>query len=211
MENEHQNIEKEKKTEERIKKAAREVFTQKGYAATRTRDIAEASGINLALINYYFRSKEKLFDIVMLEQLQKFVSGIIEIIDDAHTSLQEKIELLVAYYIDRLISNPDIPLFVLSEIKADPSMLFTKVGLGAVHREELYIAKQWKEMVLKRGKPTINPLHILMNIVAMTIFPFVGSPLIRYRTGMSTETFNQLMEERKKLIPIWINAIIEAG
>ncbi len=57
-------------TEEKIKEAARRVFTQKGYAATRTRDIAEESGLNLALINYYFRSKEKLFDIIMLEHLQ---------------------------------------------------------------------------------------------------------------------------------------------
>jgi AcrR family transcriptional regulator len=48
-------------TEEQIKEAARRVFTRKGYAATRTRDIAEESGHNLALLNYYFRSKEKLF------------------------------------------------------------------------------------------------------------------------------------------------------
>ena len=60
-------IEKNPSTEEKIKEAARRVFTKKGYAATRTRDIAEESGYNLALINYYFRSKEKLFDIVMLE------------------------------------------------------------------------------------------------------------------------------------------------
>ena len=52
-------------TEEKIKEAARKLFTQKGFAATRTRDIAEEAGINLALLNYYFRSKQKLFDLIM--------------------------------------------------------------------------------------------------------------------------------------------------
>ena len=46
-------------TEDKIKQAALKLFTKKGYAATRTRDISEAAGINLALLNYYFRSKER--------------------------------------------------------------------------------------------------------------------------------------------------------
>jgi AcrR family transcriptional regulator len=49
-------------TEERIKQAAVKVFQAKGYGAARTRDIAEEAGINLALLNYYFRSKERLFE-----------------------------------------------------------------------------------------------------------------------------------------------------
>ena len=61
-------------TEEKFKEAARVVFTRKGYAATKTRDIAEEAGLNLALLNYYFRSKEKLFEIIMLEKItQLFV------------------------------------------------------------------------------------------------------------------------------------------
>lgn len=54
-------------TEEKIKIAARKLFTRKGFAAVKTRDIAEEAGINLALLNYYFRSKEKLFKLIMEE------------------------------------------------------------------------------------------------------------------------------------------------
>ena len=60
-------------TEEKIKNSARAVFHRKGFAAARTRDIAQEAGINLALLNYYFRSKEKLFNIVMLEAFQSFL------------------------------------------------------------------------------------------------------------------------------------------
>ncbi|HLZ87627.1 MAG TPA: TetR family transcriptional regulator, partial [Puia sp.] len=66
---------KEASTEEKIMEAARKLFTQRGFAATRTRDIAEEAGINLALLNYYFRSKQKLFDIVMMENFRRFLGG----------------------------------------------------------------------------------------------------------------------------------------
>ena len=70
------SVEVDLSTEEKIKEAAKKVFLKKGYAATRTRDIAEEAGINLALLNYYFRSKEKLFDLIMLEKLEKFFGAI---------------------------------------------------------------------------------------------------------------------------------------
>ena len=194
-------------TEDRIKEAARIVFTRKGYAATRTRDIAEESGFNLALINYYFRSKEKLFDIIMLEHLQLFIHSIMGTVNDPGTTLQNKIEVWVSHYIDMLVKNPNIPLFVLNEINADPQKLINKIGVQGVDRKELVIAKQWRAFATA-NKIAVNPIHILMNVIALIIFPFVGSPIIRNRTGISLEQFNALMEERKKLIPVWINAMI---
>ncbi len=98
-------------TEAKIKNAARLVFHTKGFAATRTRDIAEEAGINLALLNYYFRSKEKLFDIIMLETLQGFFKSISTIFIDEQTSLEDKTERIVSTYIDLLIIEPQIPLF----------------------------------------------------------------------------------------------------
>ena len=204
-----QNIEKNASTEEKIKDAARRVFTQKGYSATRTRDIAEESGYNLALINYYFRSKEKLFDIIMVEHIQAFAHNVVGILNDHDTTLQEKIETLISHYIDMLIKNPDLPLFMLNEIRTDPGKLVAKIGIDEVHHKELYIVTQWKEMAAMKKIPDFNPVHMLMNIVSLTIFPFVASPLIKNRTGLNTEAFNMLMEERKKLIPIWVQAIMQ--
>jgi AcrR family transcriptional regulator len=203
-------IEKNASTEEKIKEAARRVFTQKGYAATRTRDIAEESGYNLSLINYYFRSKEKLFDIIMLEHIQTFIYSVMGIVNDPGTSLENKIELLVGHYIDMLTENPDLPIFVLSEINADPKKLITRLGFNKTQHSDLYLVKQWKEMAAVK-KITINPVHILTNVLALTIFPFVSSPLLRNRTGMNMEDFNLLMQERKKLIPVWVADMLKRG
>ncbi|MCF8450094.1 MAG: TetR/AcrR family transcriptional regulator [Taibaiella sp.] len=196
-------------TEEKIKEAARIVFTRKGYAATRTRDIAEESGYNLALINYYFRSKEKLFDIIMLEQLQVFVQSISGIVNDQTTTLQEKINLLVSHYIDMLIANPGLPIFIMNEVNANPEKFISKIGID-VGIKDVFILKQWHEMAERHNAPTINPLHLIMNLVSMTVFPFIASPLLRNKTEMSVEEFNSMMMERKKLIPIWIMAIVQS-
>ena len=203
-----ETIEKNPSTEGRILEAARRVFTKKGYAATRTRDIAEESGLNLALINYYFRSKEKLFDIIMVEHVQTFIHSVMGIVNDQATTLQEKMEILISHYIDMLIKNPDLPLFIMNAVNDDPKKLIERLGVDKTEPEGLYIAKQWKEMAATVQLPPFNPIHMLMNIVGLTIFPFIGGPVIRNRTGLSMEEFNQLMEERKKLIPMWINAML---
>ena len=201
------SIETDISTEEKIKEAARKVFTRKGYGATRTRDIAEESGYNLALINYYFRSKEKLFDIIMVEALQTFVSSITGIINDRETSLQEKIAVLISHYIDMLIENPDLPIFIFQSINSDPQVLIEKVGFRE-QRENIFMARQFMEFVEAGNLKGVNPMHMVLNLLSMTVFPFVASPMIRHRFGLSIEEYNTLMTERKQLIPVWINAIL---
>ena len=53
---------KDQKTEERILEAAKTVFMRDGLYGARMQDIADTAGINKALLHYYFRNKEKLFD-----------------------------------------------------------------------------------------------------------------------------------------------------
>ena len=194
-------------TEEKIKEAAKRVFTRKGHAATRTRDIAEESGHNLALLNYYFRSKEKLFDIIMMENLQFFLKDVLGIINDEHTSLEQKMELLVSHYIDMLIVQPDLPIFMLNAINTDPNELIKKAL--ASNLLQTHIARQWQEMMTNRPIP-INPLHIFLNVISLTVFPFVASPIMKIKLGITDEAFTQMMLERKKLIPIWIKAMLTA-
>ena len=193
-------------TEEKIKHAARIIFHKKGYAATRTRDIADEAGINLALLNYYFRSKEKLFDMIMLESLQDFRKSMEGTLNNEKTSLESKIESLVGNYIDLLIDQPDIPLFILSELRANPQALVSKMNPKDSF-EKSYFVKQFQQAV-KEGKITaIHPLHFIMNLVGMIVFPFVGSPILRNVSGLKQEDFNDLMQQRKVLIPKWLKAI----
>jgi len=191
-------------TEEKIKVAARKVFLQKGYAATRTRDIAEESGINLALLNYYFRSKEKLFNQVMLEKMQQFFGILVPIIDDSSTTLATKIELIVSNYIDLLSENPDLPLFVLSEMKSQATKIKNVLPVQKI-TENTSLIRQ-----LKEKRPDINSLHFFMNILGMTVFPFVAKPAFDLIAATNKKELEALLQERKKLIPRWIKATLNA-
>ncbi len=197
-------------TEEKIKEAARKLFTQKGFAAVRTRDIADEAGINLALLNYYFRSKQKLFDIIMLENFRKFlhiVSG--RVLDDSLT-LEEKIALLVDIEIDMLTQNPDLPLFVLNEIRVNPNKIAMEMHSGDVPGVSRLLA----QLISANGSgeaPQMQPLHFLANLIGLTVFPFVGRPMLQKITGVDEDAFYKMMQERKKLIPIWIKAILNCS
>lgn len=195
-------IEADISTEEKIKMAAKKVFMQKGYGATRTRDIAEEAGINLALLNYYFRSKEKLFEIVMLEKVQKLFGVIAPVVLDESIDLDKKIELIVSNYTDMLLLNPDLPIFVLSEIKNNPERFGNIIQAGSLMGNSSLV-KQLKERV-----PDQNPLHFLMSLIGMTIFPFVGKPIFQSATSTDSSLFDKMMQERKQLIPKWMKAML---
>jgi AcrR family transcriptional regulator len=191
-------------TQEKIKEAARRVFLRKGFSATRTRDIAEEAGINLALLNYYFRSKQKLFDEVMLERVQELFGHIAPILFDPSTTLESKIESVVSLYIDMISVTPDLPLFVLSEIRNHPGQFAKTMNVAHMLRQSAFV----QQLALRR--PDLHPLHLIMNIMGMTLFPFIAMPVFN-AVGIADEReFMQLMQERKKLIPAWIKIILES-
>lgn len=191
-------------TEEKIRAAARKVFTQKGYAATRTRDIADEAGINLALLNYYFRSKEKLFALIMLEKIQMLFGLLLPIVNNEQLSLDKKIELIVASYIDMLTEHPDLPIFVLNEMKK-PSVEFEQTFPVKNILLQSSLVKQ-----LKEKRPDVEPVHFLLNILGMTIFPFVVKPAFIHLGIMQQQSFNKLVQERKEMIPQWVKAILKS-
>ncbi len=192
-------------TEVKIKNAASIVFHKKGFSATRTRDIAEEAGINLALLNYYFRSKEKLFDIIMQESMQGFFKSLKEVLNNDKTSLENKIETLVNNYIDLLTANPDIPLFLLNELRRNPDKLISKMGMKEILMESYFI-KQFQQGIKKGMVAPFNPIHFMMNLMGMTIFPFIASPVMKGLGDLSDKNFDELMMQRKSLIPKWIEA-----
>lgn len=203
-------MEKDISTEEKIKEAARKVFQEKGYGQARTRDIADEAGINLALLNYYFRSKEKLFDIIMEESMQQMFGLIVGIVNDENTELSKKIDLIANRYVDSLLENPNLPLFVLSEIQANPKKLIEKIGISENLIKNNYFYKQIQEQMDKKGIKGIAPLQIFINIVSMTVFPIVGKPLlISIHSPMTEDDYTNFINERRKLVPQWIKMMLK--
>ncbi len=191
-------------TEQKIKIAAKEVFLTKGYAATKTRDIASVAGINLALLNYYFRSKERLFEEVMLESMGDFMQTMMQVFNQENTSLEEKIADIVNAYHELLNSRPDLPVFILSELRnGNHSVVLKATGLKKIY-EQSYFIRQYKEAV-KTGEYKDRPiLWLIMNMMSLTIFPFMSMPLLKIIGNTDDKSIQKMLEERKDFITKWV-------
>jgi len=196
-------------TEAKIKEAARTVFYRKGFAATRTRDIADEAGINLALLNYYFRSKQKLFEIIMIETLSGFVQNMLIVVNDEKTTLEKKISEIASRYIDLIIKEPEIPTFIVAEIRSNPNLLLEKLPVKKAMANSI-LSKQLQQAIAEGKITEPNPLHFLMNLMGLIIFPFIAKPLLMGGSDLNTPAFNKVIKERKQLIPIWIKAMMKA-
>ena len=196
----------EASTEEKIKDAARKIFTKKGFLATTTRDIATEANINLASINYYFRSKEKLFEFIMDETIGRLFNKIEPVLNNEKMTVSEKIELCAGYYIDILLENPDFVFFAVSEVMSgsltSPSILNRIKSL-----EKSHFSGQLKDLNTS-GEISFHPVNIFWNVSGMLFFPFLTRPRMLDLEHFTSDEFKVLMQERKKLIPIWMKLII---
>jgi len=190
-------------TEQKIRTAASIVFTKKGYAATRTRDIAEEAGINLALLNYYFRSKEKLFELIMMEKVTTFFGTIVPVLNDANLSLDEKIVSVSERYSAMLIEHPDLPLFILGAVRTNPETFANKLPIGKAL--DSHFIKQ-----LQERRPDLHPFHFLMNLLGLAVFPFILKPLLVATGALNEKAFNAKIGERIALIPKWMSVMLKA-
>nr|WP_314473269.1 TetR/AcrR family transcriptional regulator [uncultured Capnocytophaga sp.] len=194
-------------TEERIKAAARKVFHQKGFAGTRTRDIAEEAGINHAMLNYYFRSKEKLFEIVMMETMAQFFKGVNLMLNDESTSLDEKIDLIVSNYVDLLLKEPELPTFILNEVRPNPQAFVEQNPIKEALTHSV-LTRQYAEAVARGEITEPNLMQAILNVIGLVIFPFIAKPILTSIVNIPEEQYKALMLQRKTLIPQWIKAML---
>lgn len=184
-------------TEEKILTAAKEVFIQKGYAAARMQEIADKAEINKGLLHYYFRNKDKLFSAVFMDAFHKFAPRINQIFE-ADLPLFEKIESFVDEYMDILLENPNIPLFVIHEMNQKPEEFINSIMSNKDRPNPMKLIVQIQSEVQKGRIREINPLQLVMNMISMCVFPFVASPLFKSLLQMDQATYLQFMQLRKK-------------
>jgi TetR/AcrR family transcriptional regulator len=195
-------------TENRILQAAKKVFIKNGLSGSRMQIIANEAGINKALLHYYFRSKEKLFDAVFKYAFFKFVPKVEEVMN-SEKSLFEKIELMADQYITVLMKNQFIPLFVLHEINRNPKRLYEIMQQVGLNPEKL--VEQIKQEVKKGNIVNISPVQLIVNLLALCVFPVAARPLLqRVFFENNQKLYKQFLESRKKEVPKFVINSIKA-
>lgn len=189
-------------TEQKIFEAAREVFYEHGYDGARMQQIADRASINKAMLHYYYRSKDKLFEAVFRVSALKVFPKLFGIVE-TDMPIPEKLTRIVHAYIDLLRENPYLPGFVLQELRRNPTGLRKFVGRQA-HGVFERLKVQIEEAA---GRGEIRPIHpeqLLTNVIGLCVFPFIARPMIEAVMGMSHDEFEAFLEERKDAVSTFI-------
>lgn len=186
-------------TQQKIFKAASDVFEEKGFAAARMQEIADRAGINKALLHYYFRTKEQLFRAVFQVLLEKMFEKILSVFM-MDVPFEEKIRIYFDEHISILLKNPNLPSFLLSEISREPQLMegvkriidYNKVRDAIVKRH----ARELKSYGIKKN----DIPQLMTTIISMAIFPFVARDVIKVmmREIEGIKNFGLFMQSRKK-------------
>jgi AcrR family transcriptional regulator len=184
-------------TEDVIVEAARAVFMQKGFAATRMCDIAQTAGINQALLHYYFRTKDKLFSIVFEKESIHFRSDVLSILN-SDLPFFDKLRLMIRKDIEKFKTAPFLPMFVLNEMHSNPERM-SHIASEAKH-DLIYDAFcQVVEKEQESGRiRRVNPAQLLLSIMGITMFPYLAEPMIKISMDLDDISFSELLEEREE-------------
>lgn len=165
-----------KDTEKQILEAAKQVFIEKGFEAARMQEIADKAGINKALLHYYFRSKEKLFQQILNSVFEKMLLPQIFLLLGKDLNFFDLIRELVKAYITVLNQNPSLPWFILSEINRDPDRAKNVIPINKMPIENIFTLINI-EADAGNIKP-ISPEQLFVNILSLCLFPYAAKPLI---------------------------------
>ncbi len=197
---------KEKDTEEKILQSAKNIFIAKGMDGARMQEIADDAGINKALLHYYFRSKEKLFDAIFQDAFKSFFP-VMSNVFQSNDPFFKKIEIFIDNYLSMLDENQFLPLFIMRELNRNPDRLFNLI-MDAKPQPMIFfnvITHEIEKGTIKKQ----DPRHLVVNILSLCIFPYAGKPLIKKVLFYDNEKeYRQFLVERKKEVTNFvINAI----
>jgi TetR/AcrR family transcriptional regulator len=186
---------KTENTETEILIAAKEIFHQKGMAGARMQEIADKAQINKALLHYYFRSKQLLFEAVFKSAFSLLAPQLQKVLND-DSDLFEKIKNFTENYISFVIKHPYIPNFVIQELNTNPEFvnkLKSETNFPSIDKFKLQVNDAIKLGVIR----PIEAEQLFINIIALNIFPFIGEPLLMALVNVDKESYDRLLENRK--------------
>jgi TetR/AcrR family transcriptional regulator len=190
------------KSEDKIKEAAKRVFLKKGFDGTTSRDIAKEADMNIALTNYYFRSKEKLFIEIFKDLMELYFQSVIDILNK-QVDIKTKISEVIENNYQMMKEEPDLVIFIMNEIHKEPERLLIKMPLYQQFKSTLF--SQQLDAGIKNG--TMRPIRIESILPLMTScieFLFLGKGIHQQVFNMSDTDFQEFAESHKEHVKAMI-------
>jgi len=197
-------MERDLSTETKIKEAAIRIFTAKGFNGCTSREIAQEAGINVALLNYYFKSKGQLFDIVIASVLNDFTFSLIDVLK-SNMSLINKARILIEKEYDFLSKHPEIPSFIINELGKKDKNYFECLDIA----DEFLQTKIFQEVIEAQASGEmrkVDLVSLMLLIMSNCHFPFMAKPMIKTIHSLEDDQYNEhLMVHKQYVTEMLIN------
>lgn len=181
-------------TEQHIKETAKRIFFSEGKLHATTQDIADAAGVNRTLLNYYFRSRDILFEQVATEARAE-MSVVMDSVFSAQLPFKEKLRQLINVFMDQAMKFPYREMYVVTELNRTerivPEEKKTRVKLFLQE-----ISAEMEKGMIKK----MDPRQFCMNLFALMTYPLITNCLNKALFNVNDKEYVQLMNERKQLI-----------
>lgn len=193
---------KKDNTEEKILIAAQSVFIEKGMDGARMQEIANHAGINKALLHYYFRTKQKLFEAIFKKVFKSILPNIMEMVH-SDLPIEKKLGIFIEKYIELLLKNPFVPTFILKEMNRDPGFLAATIKSSGIQPVEI-LAMFEREMEAGNIRK-MDPRDLMANILGLSIFPIAAGPLLNILFfDNNKQEYERFIQKRKETVKIFI-------
>lgn len=187
-------------TENRILVAAEREFMLKGYAGARTTAIAEAAGVTHAMLHYYFRTKDRLFETVVRGKIGALRDIMLASLGNPAVPLFDKLEDTVSRHLDFIAANPDLPRFMISEVFPYPDRM--PVVLDTImHHAPLVVdalQRQIDDYAARGLCRRVDAGMLMLDIVSLNIFPFMARAMVNPLLNGLMEDTDAFVAARKR-------------
>lgn len=185
--------------EQQILAAAEREFLAKGYDGARTTSIAQAAGVTHAMLHYYFRTKEQLFERIVDDKFSVVSHSMFAVMGDPSLPIVDRIRGGVEAHFDFIAENPELPRFVINEIVTRPEryeLLYKRVE-PIVNNTFRGLQSELDDAVERGEMEPIDVRMLLVTIMSLNIFTFVAYSFMEPLMGDLTSDCRQFLAARK--------------
>ena len=187
------------KREQAILEAAEREFLKKGFDGARTTSIAAAAGVTHAMLHYYFRTKEQLFERILDEKMRMMGQSVLAAFGDARLPLIEQLRNGIERHFDFIAANPDLPRFIVNEVFARPERYEAmQRQIRSLMGVMLIDTQRALDEAADRGEiRRIDVRMLMLDIISLNVFVFIAYPILEPLLGDLTADRERFFELRK--------------
>ncbi len=186
--------------EQAILAAAKEEFFDKGYDGARTTSIARNAGVTHAMLHYYFKTKEQLFERIFQETMGMLVKDILEVFTQTEKPFKERMAEALDIHFEVIRQNPRLPLFMIREVASRPERFAIIKNVISTFAGNLLITMQHDiDQAVSNGEiGKIDATTLLLDMISLNVFPFIVKPVFEAATGLDLNADSRFWELRKQ-------------